>query len=213
MRGTLCALALLRVACGAEPAGNMNRGGVPYAISNPPGSTPGWRGTPGRYETDFHASVAGAPVEHFDVYGEVRTRYSEVYWTTNAPVRLPEALIARFNGKVMAITGYEIDQVVHPGPQPNTSTTGPDRLGGFACWPDDCDDGARDAPRRASSARRSLADDAEARSAFPPLLAEQATRRSRSTTRTTTTTSRGSRTTTRSSRSSTRRRRCSRSST
>ena len=135
MRGAL-ALALLRVACGAEPAGNMNRGGVPYAISNPPGSTPGWRGTPGRYETDFHAS---APVEHFDVYGEVRTRYSEVYWTTNAPVRLPEALIARFDGKVMAITGYEIDQVVHPGPQPNTSTTGPDRLGGFACWPaSDC---------------------------------------------------------------------------
>ena len=144
MRGTLVALALLRVACGAEPAGNMNRGGVPYAISNPPGSTPGWRGTPGRYETDFHAS---APVEHFDVYGEVRTRYSEVYWTTNAPVRLPEALIARFDGKVMAITGYEIDQVVHPGPQPNTSTTGPDRLGGFACWPAaDC--GGRERPPR-----------------------------------------------------------------
>ena len=48
-------------------------------------------------------------------------------------------IVKRFDGKVMAITGYEIDQVVHPGPQPNTSTTGPDRLGGFACWPaSDC---------------------------------------------------------------------------
>ena len=26
----------------------MNKGGVPYAISNPPGSTPNWSGTAGR---------------------------------------------------------------------------------------------------------------------------------------------------------------------
>jgi hypothetical protein len=57
------------------------------------------------------ANIAG-PVEHFDMYGEVRTIYSQTYWTRNAPIPLPEELVKRFaNGGVMAITGYEIDQV------------------------------------------------------------------------------------------------------
>ena len=55
----------------------MNQGGVPYAISNTPGSTPNWVGTPGTYSTDFEANVEG-PVDHFDVYGEVQTMYSQV---------------------------------------------------------------------------------------------------------------------------------------
>ena len=55
----------------------MNSGGVPYAISNPPGSTANWHGTPGTYATDFETNVQGN-VEHFDVYGEVQTRYSQV---------------------------------------------------------------------------------------------------------------------------------------
>ena len=93
---------------------NMNQGGVPYAISNPPGSTPDWEGTPGSYSTQFEGNVEGA-VEHFDVYGEVQTLYSQVYWTRNSPVDLPASLVSRFAGKVMAITGYEVDQVIHPG--------------------------------------------------------------------------------------------------
>ncbi len=101
--------------------GVMNSGGIPYQISNPPGSTAGWVGLPGNYSVDFNTNVKGT-VEHFDVYGEVRTRYSQVYWTRNTNINLPDALIKRFAGKVMAITGYEIDQVTHSGPQPGSTT-------------------------------------------------------------------------------------------
>jgi hypothetical protein len=112
----------------------MNYGGVPYQISNPEGSTSNWKGTPGVYSTDFTTNVEGK-VEYFDVYGEVRTQYSQVYWTRNNPINLPPALVERFKGKVMAITGYEVDQVTHTAPVENSTTTGPESLGGFSCWP------------------------------------------------------------------------------
>ena len=89
---------------GATPF--MNAGGVPYRISS--------ETSPGAYDLDFTAN-AGGPVEWFDVYGEVNTRYSQVYWTRNDPVPLPPALVERFDGRTMSITGYEIDQVVHAG--------------------------------------------------------------------------------------------------
>ena len=80
---------------------------VNRASSNPPGSTPTWQGTPGDYSTEFESNVAtgGGAVDHFDVYGEVRTMYSQVYWTRNAPIALPPDIVERFRGKVMAITG------------------------------------------------------------------------------------------------------------
>ena len=111
---------------GLALAAVMNDGGVPYTISNPRGA----------YSTDFEHNVPGK-VEHFDVYGTVRTSYSEVYWTRNAPIPLPPALVERFKGKVMAITGYEIDQVTSPH-APANATKAP--LSGFACMPD-CGDG------------------------------------------------------------------------
>jgi len=104
----------------------MNQGGVPYTIS---GGDP----SSGSYSTNFQLNVKG-PVEHFDVYGEVRTKYSQVYWTRNTPIELPPELVSRFKGKTMAITGYEIDQVTHSAPA-NSSTKG-DVLGGFSCMPD-----------------------------------------------------------------------------
>eukprot|EP00092_Neocalanus_flemingeri_P016158 GFUD01017488.1.p1 GENE.GFUD01017488.1~~GFUD01017488.1.p1 ORF type:complete len:796 (-),score=158.21 GFUD01017488.1:53-2440(-) len=113
---------------------NMNQGGVPYAISNPPGSTPDWQGTQGTYSTDFESNVAGK-VGHFDVYGEVQTKYSQVYWTRNNPIDLPPEIVSQFKGKVMAITGYEVDQVTHTGPRPGYTTTS-EGLGGFSCYPD-----------------------------------------------------------------------------
>ena len=76
-------------------AANMNNGGVPYTISNPPGSTDGWHGHAGKYSTSFEDNIEGK-VEHFDVYGEVHTRYSQVYWTRNTPIDLPPALVKRF---------------------------------------------------------------------------------------------------------------------
>jgi hypothetical protein len=121
----------------ADPANLMNAGGVPYKISNTPGSTKGWVGKAGKYSVDFESNVKG-DVEHFDVYGEVQTRYSQVYWTRNKPINLPADLVARFKDKVMVITGYEIDQVTHSGPQPNSTTnvSYTATLGGFAFYPD-----------------------------------------------------------------------------
>ena len=63
------------------------------------------RDPPARMSYDF-TSNAGGPVEWFDVYGEVNTRYSQVYWTRNDPVPLPPALVKRFDGRTMAITGH-----------------------------------------------------------------------------------------------------------
>ena len=74
-------------------------------------------------------------VEYFDVYSPlIETRYSQVYWTMmcgaahppsvlctalrwltvscgRPPVKLPADIVARFDGKTMAITGHEADQV------------------------------------------------------------------------------------------------------
>ena len=53
----------------------------PPLLRQPPrkadGSTPPAQ-TPGVYSTDFTSNVQGK-VEHFDVYGEVQTRYSQVH--------------------------------------------------------------------------------------------------------------------------------------
>jgi hypothetical protein len=139
----LATLTAFAPAVSQDPSAVMNRGGVPYTISNPPGSTKGWVGTPGSYSIDFTQNAKG-PVDYFDVYGEVQTRYSQVYWTRNAPIALPAALVERFKGKVMAITGYEIDQVTHTGqPQPPAPVGG--SLGGFSCYPA-CDESDRSVP-------------------------------------------------------------------
>lgn len=145
----------------------MNEGGIPYQISNKPLLSEEQDVEAQIYQTDFEQhpdGAGGAPVEHFDVYGEVQTMYSQVYWTRNEPIALPDALVTRFQNKVMAITGYEVDQVVvqdeeeleatsmamtststAPRPRrrnvritPPSSVTG--NLGGFACYPD-CSDG------------------------------------------------------------------------
>lgn len=52
------------------------------------------------------------PVQSFDVYsGEIETLYSQVYWRGQDPVALPAEVIAAFANKIMAIVGFEIDQV------------------------------------------------------------------------------------------------------
>ena len=42
----------------------------------------------------------------------------------------------------MVITGYEVDQVTHDGPEPNSTTTGT-QFGGFSCYPS-CDGNGED---------------------------------------------------------------------
>jgi len=49
-----------------------------YRHSNTPGSSPKWKGTAGTYNTDFNTNAGPVKTEHFDVYGEVQTKYSQV---------------------------------------------------------------------------------------------------------------------------------------
>lgn len=68
---------------------------VEYKISNP--AAPNVRPA-------FHG-------ESFEIYGPwIKTRYSEVHWSS-APIDLPQEIVERFDGRVMAITGFESDVV------------------------------------------------------------------------------------------------------
>ena len=51
----------------------------------------------------------------------ISTKYSEVYWTMMDPVPMEKDLVARFQGKTMAIVGYESDQVIVTEGQPDVS--------------------------------------------------------------------------------------------
>lgn len=66
----------------------------PYLIANPP---------IGR------SSVRTYRGEYFEIKGpDTTSQYSEVWWAAqNMP--LPKDIVRRFQGKVMAITGYEVD--------------------------------------------------------------------------------------------------------
>ena len=72
--------------------------------------TPTPKAPAGTFSTKWSEYPGG--VESFDVYaGPITTRYSQVWWHPLPEVRLPDALVARFAGKAMAIVGYEVDQV------------------------------------------------------------------------------------------------------
>ena len=52
-------------------------------------------------------------VEYMDVYSPlISSQYSEVYWTMMDPVPLDPAVVDKFKGKIMAVVGYETDQVI-----------------------------------------------------------------------------------------------------
>jgi len=71
-----------------------------YSISNPNSLSTG------RYSTEYTD-------EFFEVYSPaIRSRYAQVYWTLMESVPLDEAIVKRFANKTMAITGYEVDQVM-----------------------------------------------------------------------------------------------------
>ena len=47
-----------------------------------------------------------------DVYSpEISTKYGEVFWTMMDPVPLDKDIVDKFSGKIMAVVGYETDQV------------------------------------------------------------------------------------------------------
>ena len=85
---------------------NMN-GFHLYDIANPNISS-------GYFSTNFTDITPNA--EYFDIYTPpITSKYADVYWTMMPEIPLSKELVSRFNNKVMAITGYEMDQViVHP---------------------------------------------------------------------------------------------------
>jgi len=70
--------------------------------------------------TNWNSDYASKGYEYFDVWGpEIATHYAEVFWTDQGQQPLPEEIVKRFDGKVIAIQGYEQDQVmVQPAGKP-----------------------------------------------------------------------------------------------
>ena len=80
---------------------NMNGG---YLITKTPGAPDNKT-----FPTDFKDYPGG--VDYFDVYhGPIKTLYSQIFWKSIAN-DIPQEIVERFDGKVMAIVGIEMDQV------------------------------------------------------------------------------------------------------
>ncbi|KAH3737860.1 uncharacterized protein LOC127850309 [Dreissena polymorpha] len=79
----------------------------------------------------FNDDYASKGHEYFDVWSpELATHYGEVFWTDQGNNPIPKEIIDRFKGKVMAITGYEQDQVMvtptgKPGLNPDLDVSVP----------------------------------------------------------------------------------------
>lgn len=107
------ALLAVLAAVGAAPlAPNMNGD---YTIANPRASAAA-AGTPHAdgFSTDWtrYPSTPENAVRSFDIYSPpIRTQYSQVFWTMMGNVPLPEDVVREFDGKAIAIVGYESDQV------------------------------------------------------------------------------------------------------
>lgn len=66
----------------------------------------------GPYPPPFNA-LKGFETVHrgnfFDVYGDwITNRYSEVFWTSQPPLDLPDEIVKRYAGKVISFTGFEV---------------------------------------------------------------------------------------------------------
>merc|ERR1719408_446991 len=85
----------------------------------------------GNQDVAWNDDYASKGHEYFDVWApEIATHYGEVFWTDQGNNALPESIVKRFAGKVMAITGYEQDQVMvvptgKPGENPDKDVSVP----------------------------------------------------------------------------------------
>merc|ERR1719357_2083992 len=90
----------------------INMNGV-YTISNPnTDSGVEWNSNYNLYKDVEYFEVSSPPIS---------TKFSEVYWTMMDPVPLDKDLVSRFQGKTMAVIGYESDQVIVTEGQPDVS--------------------------------------------------------------------------------------------
>eukprot|EP00441_Pelagodinium_beii_P019960 CAMPEP_0197660388 /NCGR_PEP_ID=MMETSP1338-20131121/50813_1 /TAXON_ID=43686 ORGANISM="Pelagodinium beii, Strain RCC1491" /NCGR_SAMPLE_ID=MMETSP1338 /ASSEMBLY_ACC=CAM_ASM_000754 /LENGTH=908 /DNA_ID=CAMNT_0043237725 /DNA_START=30 /DNA_END=2756 /DNA_ORIENTATION=- len=76
-----------------------------------------------KQDVHFNDDYASKGHEYFDMWApEIATHYGEVFWTEQGDQPIPDHIRERFNGKVIAITGYEFDQVmVDPTGQPGVN--------------------------------------------------------------------------------------------
>lgn len=76
-----------------------------------------------KFDVPFNSDYASKGHEYFDVWApEIATHYGEVFWTDQGNQPLPDHIVKRFAGKVIALTGYEQDQVmVTPTGQPGVN--------------------------------------------------------------------------------------------
>jgi len=85
----------------------------------------------GKQNVGYNDDYASKGYEYFDVWSpELATHYGEVFWTSQGNHPLPQDIIDRFAGKVMAIVGYEQDQVMvtpvgQPGVNPDQDVSVP----------------------------------------------------------------------------------------
>ena len=98
----------------------MGRGQHRAAATITPTTEPNMNGeyllspTPKAPKSTWSTSFKDYPggVESFTLYaGPITSTYSEVFWTALPEVKLPEDIIRRFQGKGMAVVGFEVDQV------------------------------------------------------------------------------------------------------
>ena len=75
----------------------MNHQGGPYLVAN----------------SDSFDTEYADDRKFFEIYSHpIKTLYSEVHWRAHSNIPLPKHIIKEFeDGKIMAITGYEVDQV------------------------------------------------------------------------------------------------------
>jgi len=84
-----------------------------------------------KFDVPFNSDFASKGHEYFDVWApEIATHYGEVFWTDQGNLPIPDAIVKRFAGKTMAITGYEQDQVMviptgQPGVNPDKDVSVP----------------------------------------------------------------------------------------
>lgn len=107
---------------------NMKDGMNGYTGGNMNGKYSVWSGTPNAEWNDDYASKG---YEYFDVWApEIASYYGQVFWTDQGNLPLPQHIQERFKGKVMAIQGYEQDQVMvtpvgKPGVNPDKDVSVP----------------------------------------------------------------------------------------
>jgi hypothetical protein len=79
----------------------------------------------------WNSDYASKGHKFFDVWApEIATHYGEVFWTDQHNQPLPQAIVDEFKGKTIALTGYEMDQVMvtpqgKPGQEPEKDVSVP----------------------------------------------------------------------------------------